>query len=127
MSYRPLPWRAFAALLLAGCAAALPSIVVAGKSLKAIGQEFEATSATMYVLCTTNSVSRATCDGYRDFGLKFKVAYDLADKGYGAAVHSVTLNDAGVPEVPALDVLVSQLTAWTAYAGTKLSSDGGTP
>lgn len=115
-----------AALLLAGCAAALPAIVVTGKSLKALGQEFEATSATMYVLCVNDVASRATCDGYRDFGQKFQVAYDLAAKGYGAAVHSVTLNDAGIPEVPSLDTLAVQLTTWTAYAGSKFR-DGGAP
>lgn len=118
--------KALALLLLAGCAAALPTIVVAGKSLKQLGLDFEATSATIYVLCVNNEASRATCDSYRDFGQKWKVAYDLADHGYAAAVHSVTLGDAGVVEVPSLDTLAVQLTTWAAYANSKLS-DGGAP
>jgi len=118
--------KALALLLLAGCAAALPTIVVAGKSLKQLGLDFEATSATMYVLCVNDVASRATCDSYRDFGQKWKVAYDLADHGYAAAVHSVTLGDAGVVEVPSLDTLAVQLTTWAAYANSKLS-DGGAP
>ncbi len=115
-------------LLLCGCATARPepAIAVSGRSLVALGHEFEATAGAFYSLCTSRTLSAHTCDGWVDFAEKFKAGYAVAVAGWNLASA-----DGGLTDPAAWTELVSELAQFTTIAlmvAHPLSgTDGGSP
>ena len=84
-------------LTLTGCAGSTQSLLGAGVTLKAVGQQWEAVNAAFVKACVPSApkLDVATCTQARDFGVKFKAAYPLAIQLYETAVNARDANMAG--------------------------------
>ena len=103
--------------LLTGCAST-PPLVVSGESLKAVGTQFAATSTAITQACIAKSLTVATCDSFRTFAQKFKLAFQPAVVVQKAAMASgdktMTENASAI-----VTALVAELGNFTALFGGK--------
>lgn len=112
------PLVGIALVVLTGCASAPPPLIVSGETLKVVGTEFVATSAAFTKGCVDKVLTVATCDGFRAFSRKFKLAFRPAVTLQQAAMES---GDKPMIErtTAIVAALVSELSSFTALLGGK--------
>jgi hypothetical protein len=98
--------------------------VVSGRTIEALGREFEAVGGAFYAVCTPPArLPVPTCHAWADFADRFKPAYAAAVAGWGLAAGGLAPGDGGV-DVAALE---AELVAFGTALGRLLASDGGAP
>jgi hypothetical protein len=102
---------------IAGCAST-PSLVITGEGLKAVGSQFTATSTVITQACIAKTLTVATCDQYRTFERKFKLAFPPAILVQETAM---TFGDKTMAQnaMTILTGLVRELGTFTAMIGGK--------
>lgn len=105
------------AVLLTACTTATSTkIEITGDSIVSLATTFDAVSRHMTALCVAKTYTVATCDSYRQFGEKFKVAYPAAKSLWNSATQ---FEDKGLlaGATTALSKLSSDLAPFLAMMG----------
>jgi hypothetical protein len=98
--------------------------VVSGRTIEALGREFEAVGGAFYAVCTPPArLPVPACTAWADFADRFKPSYAAAVSAWNLTAGGLAPGDGGV-DVAALE---AELVAFGASLGRALYPDGGAP